>query len=471
MNSVLAFLKARLVIVVLAVLILAMLPTAWIISGKLNKKIVDAQTKAYQDEKQKIQRAAKVTYTVPRISASESPDLLTANRAPNDRVTNWFKAQREERAEQINSILGRVVDLNEAGHGKLLAEFPPPAGADSSTERRTAQELARKIIGEGRNYDRPIYRILFEKMGAGSPPDPEAVAQAVDAFEEQSLARIDSGSASDPKAVQAERDELAKALVDRRIGEYRRVAREISFYGSASAVTGEVEDPRGAGRFGSPRGSSGGGDFVQILTAVPERPTMAEAYGWQWDYWVVEDLLRAVAKANSDQAGDPTPVPLSVVKRVESIRLRPFKIPEAASAADAASEFGNFGNFGGGPAASGSSPEGERVTLTGRKASTDTYDVRHAEMVVIVNPSRLVELLEAIKKTNLMTVTDLDLEEIDVWEHLRAGYFYGDGEHVMRATIGVESVWLREWTKQFMPASVRRALGIIETMTGTDGEG
>lgn len=469
MNGVLAFLKARLVVVVLVVLILAMLPTAWIISGKLNKKIVDAQTKAYQDEKQKIQRAAKVTYTIPRISATESPDALTANRAPNDRVTNWFKEQREERADQINSILGRVVDINESGHGRLIAEFPPAEDADSSAERRAAQELARKIIGEGRNYNRPVYAMLFEKMGAGTPPDREVVAQAVDAFDEQTQAKLDSVGTKDPKAAQAERDELAKQLIDRRIGEYRRVAREISFYGSASAVTGETEDPRGGtGRFGSPRGNTGGssGDFVQFLSAVPERPTMAEAYGWQWDYWAVEDLLRAVAKANSDQAGDPTPVPLSVVKRVESIRLRPFKIPEPASAADAVNDFGNFGS---GPAASSSTSEGEPASLTGRSASTDSYDVRRAEMVLIVNPARLVELLDAIKKTNLMTVTDLDLEEIDAWEHLRDGYFYGDGEHVMRATIGVESVWLRNWTKQFMPASVRKSLGIKETMT--DGEG
>lgn len=470
MSGILAFLKARLVVVVLVVLILAMLPTAWIISGKLNKKIVDAQTKAYQDEKQKIQRASRVTYTLPRISTSESADALTATRAPNDRVTNWFKEQRSERAEQIDSILGRVVDVNRSGHGRLLEAFPPPDDADPIVERRAAQELARKIIGGTRNYERSLYEILFERMGAGTPPDREAVAQSVDGYAEQVLAQIESLETRDAAGAQAQRAELSKQLVDRRIGEYRRVAREISFYGSTSAVTGETSEPRGRGFGGSPASSASSGNFVQILTAVPERATMAEAYKWQWDYWVIEDLLGAIARANTDQAGDPTPVPLSVVKRVKRISLYPFTIPEAGSAADAVADYSGFGGTRVGAGASSGSTA-DVVTLTGRKASGDSYDVRRAQMVLIVNPARVIELLDAIKKTNLMTVTDLDLEAIDPWEHLREGYFYGEGEHVMRATIEVESVWLREWTKQFMPGAVRKAMGITETKTETDGEG
>lgn len=462
MKGVLDFVKARIIIVVLVVLMLAVLPTAWVISSGLNKKIVETQTKAYQDEKQKIQRAASVTYALPRISEAEPEEALTVSRAPNDLVTAWFETQRAERAEQIEAISGRVIEINSAGRERLIPEFPPPDEADQRTQQGAVLELARKITGDGRGYDRSAYDILFERMGAGMPTDPDAVAQAVADFEERELANYESRS-GDPQAPQLDREELNKLLIDRRIGEYRRAARDISFYGSAAAVTGVVQDRGRPGPRGGTRSSAGG--YSQILTSVPEiRPTLAQGYVWQWDYWFIEDLLRAISTANTDQAGDPTPVDQSVVKRVESINLHEFKIP-ATGGADPVSDFG------GSRGASAAAEQPEPDTITGRKSGAGPYDIRRAEMTVILTPSRLLELLDAIKSTNLMTVTDLDLQEIDVWEHLREGYFYGDGEHVMRATIGIESVWLHDWTKDFMPQPVRQALGITEPATGDDDEG
>jgi hypothetical protein len=44
---------------------------------------------------------------------------------------------------------------------------------------------------------------------------------------------------------------------------------------------------------------------------------------------------------------------------------------------------------------------------------------------------------------------------------LERGYYYGP-EHVVRATITIESVWLRNWVGPLMPASVKRSLGVPE---------
>jgi hypothetical protein len=468
-KGVLAKLKGRLVIVVLSVLIVVMLPTAWFVSGKLNAKIREQQTKAYQDEAAKIKRANRVTYTLPRISEAESSDALSDSRAPNDRVTNWFKAQRAEREQQINEITSRVVSFNRDSHGRLIEAFPPAADADARTTRRSALELARAITGDGRGYDRSAYEILFEQMGAGKAPDRDEVSQSIAEFEERELDRLRNLAGEDGNLSDDQEQELSDSLVERRIGEYRRVAREISFYGSPAAVTGEQQEQFSRSFRPSPRAFDSYGSSEIPVVVPEERPTLAQGYIWQWDYWVIEDILRAIARANTDAAGDPTPVDLSVVKRVESIRIDKFTIPDVDSEPADAMGFGGGGGMMGSTSDDAAGPE--RTTITGRKSGDGAYDLRRATVVVIVSPARLIEFLDAIKATNLMTVTDLDLEEIDVWADLADGYFYSDDEYVMRATIQIESVWLRDWAKEFMPGPVRKALGIADEPVEINDEG
>ena len=42
---------------------------------------------------------------------------------------------------------------------------------------------------------------------------------------------------------------------------------------------------------------------------------------------------------------------------------------------------------------------------------------------------------------------------------LASGYYYGD-DHVSRAQITIETIWLREWTKQWMPPNVKVTVGL-----------
>jgi hypothetical protein len=55
-------------------------------------------------------------------------------------------------------------------------------------------------------------------------------------------------------------------------------------------------------------------------------------------------------------------------------------------------------------------------------------------------------------------VSDLDLASVDVWDHLRQGYFYGD-EHVVEATFVIDSAWLNSWLLPKMPDELLVALG------------
>lgn len=270
-----------------------------------------------------------------------------------------------------------------------------------------------------------------------------------------------------------QRDELSAQLVERRLAEYRRGADVVSFYGSPGVLyDGAEASTRG---LGGSRGSRGAAAST-IPSVMPDNPpSLTEAYLWQWDFWVVEDLLRAVVRANADATGDPLPASAAVVKRIESIRLDAYPMrkpvdPAAAAGGDPFSSGGGPTGFPGGMSVGGETGGSPKLTLTNRKSGDGPYDLRHATMTVVVSSARLPKFLSAIKATNLMTVTDLDVEEVDVWRDLAEGYFYGE-EHVVRATVRVESVWLREWTKQFMPQDVRTALGIPDDPKPGSGGG
>ncbi|GAB4384755.1 MAG: hypothetical protein Kow0022_08310 [Phycisphaerales bacterium] len=458
MKPALEWIKGHLVIVILVVLMLGLLPTAYVISMKLNAGIVKKQTQAYSEEKQKIDRAKKVTYTLPRISSAEDEASLTQTRAPNDFVTNFFVEQKRLRLAQVQEVTEAAIELNRDGHRPLVDSFPPPPGADRRTNVRAALDLGRAITGE-RPYSQSAYAILFDRMGGGDPPSRDELARAIADLQERELEAMrdaQSNSASRPSNEAAA--QLQERLVERRLAEYRRRADQLCFFGSANILYGGEGSTAGV-RSPSGRGGSTSGAATMFPSSMPsDPPSLSQAYLWQWDYWVVEDVLRAIVRANSDATGDPLPVPLGVVKRLESISIDPFVIPASeSSGADAMDSmgFGSTRMAGGG----GTAAPSERVTWTGRKQGDGPYDIRRATITVVVSSSRLPAFLAAIRTTNLMTVTDLDITPVDVWADLSQGYFYGE-ENVVRATISIESVWLREWTKDFMPEEVRNALGI-----------
>ena len=106
-------------------------------------------------------------------------------------------------------------------------------------------------------------------------------------------------------------------------------------------------------------------------------------------------------------------------------------------------------------------------SISGRLAPNGVYDVRPVTMTVVVSSAKLSDFLSAIERTNFMTVTDMDLEEVKVWDDLQKGYYYGP-DHVVRATLTIETVWLRSWMSKYMPATFKTKLGIVDPANPTD---
>jgi hypothetical protein len=353
--------------------------------------------------------------------------------------------------EDADAVRSLAVDHNRKGRGVVSAEaFPrPPA-----SQRETIQfDVHQRIV---RAYD-----ALLASVRAGEPPAADAVASELQRRESQfitntlrkrSRADLDARESADLSA------ELAKA----RLVRYGERARELSFYASPQSLD-------------------------MPLAPQQSRISTAEMFDWQWRLWIAEDLLGAIAMANSSSAS----VVESPVKRVVSLAVLD-ELP-GGGGDGASSGFGGGGiegrrglegdsGAGGGatPEAGGDDPVGPVAidssveapldfsrTFTGR-TSNSVYDVRNVELVVVVATEKLPQLFDALAKRNFMTVLDMELRPADAFEAARMGYIYGTTP-VSEATLLIETVWLREWTAPFMPADARAALGIGAGMAMSEG--
>lgn len=456
MNGVLAWLKKNLVIVISTVLILVFLPVGWVFSSGWNKSVRDKAATAYNTEKSALQKAGAVAYQVPVVLEGESS--VSETRAPNRVVTEFYAAQLKSRTDQVKEVVERGTAFNRRDHRELVPGLLPKA-PDNRARRQLGLEMAERVAGTydsaGNTIRASIYQDLLRRLNAGSPPDPVELGSTLAESKQREEERL-SASTTDGRMTDAQKQELDRELVNKRLGGYAGRARTLAFYASLDSIRGSEQagpDPK----------------WSAIPRVAPSSETITEgqAFVWLWDYWVISDVLDAVALANNDPRTGAMPIPDAPVKRVESIRVSGVKLAPAGG--DAASE----DPYGGGSASSDTSDgaDAPATTHTGRAGGTadSAYDIRTVELTVIVASQQIPRLIDALGRVNDMTVVDVDLEPVDVWADLNQGYFYG-ADHVVRARMTVETVWLRSWTAPLMPDSVRQSLGLppLETTQPED---
>lgn len=492
MNAVLAWVKKNWVIVVCVVVVLAALPTAWVFSSQWNERIRDEQKKKAQDLLSRVEKS-RVTYAVAPPLPGAQP--ITATEPPNDVLTAFFKAQRERLSKEAEAVVAKAEQINKGSHGVLVEGlFPAPA---EDVAQIKPMDMIDRLIGKS---DQPsALRQLLTSVQAGEALGGEQLAQALETVR-SSIIEAQGAAGQNPTPEQAA--EIRRRLVEARRQAYQRHARSYSVYAS------EVLFPTSGGAAGGGGGGGGSGEPafrgmgrgrggaapapqpdpsaapagpaaavpIGFPTARPSQPpTLDECFAWQQNYWLLSDLFNAVRRANSNEAGRLTSLDESVVKRVERIILdgppgHTGVSGEPAAPAD--------------PALAAAAPSVTAVPpptapdlskgLSGRAGSNSLYDVRRTELVVVVSAERLPKFLEAIARTNFMTVIDMDLREVDLAGDLAQGFYYGE-ESVVRAALTIESVWLRSWREPLMPASVRAALGIVlpspgDAAAGTPGQ-
>lgn len=451
MKGILGWIKSHLIMVVSTVVIVVSIPLGWMFSSKWNADIRAKQEQRVSQAYNKVKNA-KVTYVIPSLLPGEQ--AVSETRAPNRYVTEFYAEQRKEREAQAAEVVTTVIAFNKNGH-TLLAPELLPVPSNRQQETRLKYEFLDRMAGDPVTGATTIYRDLLRSIGAGEAPDPVKLATTIQDLQTREMERMiaESGAGSiSPE----EQEQLRKLLADRRLAEAQRRARDVSVFMTMAAFDPQAFGPTSAQI----------PPVDQRARPATVAPSLAEAFGWNFDYWVVSDLLRAVDKANTDAGGTRANVENALVKRVERIGVEALPL----TTEEAAQEFDSFGQaietetFE--ASSEGTDPS---VSVTGRKSNAE-YDVIKARMTLVVDAERLPRLFKAFSETNLITVLDMDVREVDLWADLRQGYYYGKAP-VVRVDLELETVWHRDWTVPMMPESVKSALGVVESETSDGGEG
>lgn len=430
MKGILDWMKAHLSVVALVLVILISIPSAFAVSTMLNGGLRKAREAEVNKDMSDLK--ADVTYVIPAVTPGGESVSVPAQ-APNETMTKWFREQRQARDAQVGEVVKIASDINHEGHEFILdGLFPAPPEAESVFKRLEFVDL---LTGKGEGPG--VYQRLFDAVHAGAPADPVKVSEEVRDLEDREKERIRAEfGASDMTPDQ--RRKLDEKLVAQRLGRYQRRATEISVYATPECLDKQMM-PRRA------------------ITNVEDEAALWQCFEWQWDYWIVGDLLNAIAEANTDEGGSWTPVDRSVVKRVEKIRIE--RLPFFDSRNVLEDDWTPTPGQG-----SDKAPLDPFYSITGRRTSkhNSMYDVRTADLELIVDSARVADLINAISRTNFMTVIGCELREADPWKDLELGYYYGTA-HVVKAKLKVETVWLRSWTEPVMPDNVKFSLGIAAT--------
>jgi hypothetical protein len=428
MTAALAWIRSNVASVAFVVVMVAALVAMPILASRLNAGVSERLNTRVNDLA-KLEKLSKTTVDIPGVGSK----TILVNQKLLDRYLDVVGTKRQDADRVYEAALAH----NRKERGVLLeALFPEPPLAQ--------REVLRKQLHD--ELLRAVQRLLAE-IRAGEPPAPADVLAQLERERGMFLANTlqkDEGAA----LTEEEAEKLRDHMTGRRMVIYEDRANLIGVYVPIAALDLPVWNQQ-------------------------QQPTPTELFNWQWQYWMLEDLLHGIAAANEGSAS----VHVAPVKHVRSVIIEPYgsRGPSGGESAG-----GGEGRGGGAPGlgagegrraaapaaaavAAAADPAKEikpdfSATFTGRY-SNPVYDVRHVQVSLVVETARLPRVLDRISAQNFVTIIDLVLSEVDPHVAIRDGFQYGQA-HCSQVDLVLETVWLREWTSQFMPDEVKEALGV-----------
>ncbi len=418
---VLEWVKNNLFIVIFVVLMLASAITLPLIAAGMNQSV-----------RKEVESRARKMSELTRLENAEINWLdQTAYRGVlNDRVVERFREISAIVAGDADQVYQAAIEHNRKGRGVIMPEALPEMPL--AERERMPWRFHEALMAS--------YRQLLSEINAHTPAKPEDIQKELEGIRNRFITQF-LRKASEQELDDEDRNRLREHMATARMSLYAAAAENIGMYASIDQLDVPAVNP-------------------QVL------PTNADLFNWQWKYWVTSDVLRALHEANRKEQS----VQRAPVKHVLSLRV--YGLPDASQAPT-----GSMGGFGGMQAAGSGDRSGSSgappaappnpvtpiefdfsQSITGRR-TTPLYDVLTVDLDLIVDVERLPEVLDAIAGYNFMTVTSLHLTEVDPFELARQGFVYGSAP-VARVRMHIETIWLREWTRQFMPKAIKQALGV-----------
>ncbi len=432
-----AFLKQRWVPITCGpVVIIA--PLAAYFSLDFVRAPVVAKIKDRVDAYEKLGGLEKTSVDVRAADGSVKTESAFINKALIEELTK----HQEALAADAQGIYQSAVDRNRAGRGvsQDIAEYLPKPKNDAARDVNLLRENALPLLIKQRDA-------LITLMKMSGPSKSDEALDRVQRAETEHLTGVlmkkQRSEVTDPK----ELAELNARLVDTRLALITENAAGIEVYLRPGAIL--WRDKLASAKDGDSK------------AAPAVEFALAQLFQFQWDMWVVEDVLKAIQQVNSksDASGKRTPIGVvqAPVKCINRLLVTPVAGLVPADAAAGAT-----------PDASAEAPAGEAIdpktdvapdfaaSINGLRTN-QLFDVRDATLVVVCETSAVPKLVNALSAQNFITVTGLSLVPADTFAAARQGYAFGS-QPCSEVTLKLQSVWLRDWTTESMPKGMMTAI-------------
>ena len=425
-NDVLKWVRANVFIVVFVVLMLAaVVGLPFFVAKGMAESGAEAR-QARAAKYQELDRLRQTTVTDPVTGE-------TAQGVVNARLLEDYRRIVELQREDAAAVREQAVAHNRDDHQPI-----EPDGWDRAVDgpwvlpqienpldRQTRPRLFHEELVEA-------YGELLDAVNAGMPPAPDTLEDALLRAEAQFR------SSKLAKSMDDELTEEEAARLEEELGRTR-----LSLYSEAAARIGVYLD--------------------RAVLDIPDwniqnQPDMNDLFEWQWRYWIVSDLLGAIDRANADAQS----VLRAPVKRIVNLEFLGAPADQTVADPNAGNtRRGARGRRGSSRGSAGPTRRGGpdySATFTGR-SSNEQYDVRLVGLSVIIETDELETLFNALARQNFITVLDLTLVPVDPFVEARRGFVYRS-DRLSRVDLVLETIWLREWTTEFMPEATKERLGI-----------
>ena len=432
-----AFLKQRWVPITCG-LVVIIAPLAAYFSLDFVRAPVVAKIKDRVDAYEKLGGLEKTSVDVRAADGSVKTESAYINKALIEELTK----HQEALAADAQGIYQSAVDRNRAGRGvsQDIAEYLPKPKNDAARDVNLLRENALPLMIKQRDA-------LITLMKMSGPSKSDEALDRVQRAETEHLTGVlmkkQRSEVTDPK----ELAELNARLVDTRLALITENAAGIEVYLRPGAIL--WRDKLASAKDGDSK------------AAPAVEFALAQLFQFQWDMWVVEDVLKAIQQVNSksDAGGKRTPLGVvqAPVKCINRLLVTPVAglVPADAAAgatADASAEA---------PAGEAIDPKADvvpdfAVSINGLRTN-QLFDVRDATLVVVCETSAIPKLVNALSAQNFITVTGLSLVPADTFAAARQGYAFGS-QPCSEVTLKLQSVWLRDWTTESMPKGMMTAI-------------
>jgi hypothetical protein len=419
MNNALEWIKGNVFIVVFCVIMIAAPVGMWLYTSGLNSD-VQATMQQRANNLPKLASIRKVPIDFPGQPSSQG--------VINENFIELYTEVATALGKDADAVRAAAIEHNRKGRDVLMADvFPamPPDRKDFLPE-----EFHRRLMA--------AYEALLKEINAGLAPSADSLrddlARERERFISQDLQK-------DPQATLTadETRDLTERLTAHRLALYTGAAEDINVYLDRSTLAPPV--------------------WIQA-----SMPSPSQLFRWQWEFWIINDVLKALFEANkADQKVYRAPV-----KRVLALAVAAPGESEGSRAAPTGGRGlgGPSGNAPGGSAAApvpSADPKMQvkfdySASITGR-TTNPLYDVIYVTLDLVVDTERLPAVIDALSQYNFFTVTSLSVRPEDSFAAAREGYIYGPAP-VSEVHMVLETIWLRDWIAPYMPDDLKSALGV-----------